>query len=497
MGEPLLCETVTGRTMDEVLRARDASTAEMVEVRLDGVDRPDGAAAVAGRRRPIIVTCRPRWEGGRFDGSEEERQRVLVDAFRSGAEFVDVEAQASFVPEIARMRRGDRGLVLSRHFFEAVPVDLEGIARAMRARGAEVIKLAVQVERVSDLLPLFDLGARLSCEERADDTGHVLIGMGACGVPSRILGQRLGNRWIYAGDGVAPGQLPLCRLTDEFHVRRIGTHTQVFGVTGRPVQHSLSPVMHNAGFAALGMDAVYLPLEAASAEDFVHFARAIGLRGASITAPFKVDMLSHVTVLDPVAQRVGAINTLVVDGDRWYGANTDVDGFLTPLAGRMRLRGTRAAILGAGGAARAVAVALGQQGAQVTVCARREEAAADVARLAGSSRTSALPPAPGSWDVLINTTPIGSPAQPGNPMAGQPLTGEIVFDLIYRPADTLLLAQARAEGCLVIGGLEMLVGQAERQFQLWTGERPPAGLFERVAGQALAGAASRAAEGLS
>src|SRR5690606_19460579 len=105
--------------------------------------------------------------------------------------------------------------------------------------------------------------------------------------------------------------------------------------------------------------------------------------------------------------------------------------------------------------------------------------------------------APGSWDVLINTTPVGSPGSPGNPMAGQPLTGEIVFDLIYVPAETELLAQARAEGCMVIGGLEMLVAQAERQFQLWTGEDPPTGLFSRVASRALAASVPLAQEGIS
>lgn len=471
--------------MDEIRRARDASAADMVEVRIDGVADPDAAAAVEGRRRPVIVTCRPRWEGGRFDGSEEERCRLLADAVRAGAEFVDVEAQASFVPEIARMRRRDRGLVLSRHFFGEPPADLAGVAGAMRARGAEVIKLAFEARRLMDVVPLFPLADQLSREAADGETGHVLIAMGPAGVPSRILGRRLRSRWIYAGQAAAPGQLPVKRLVDEFHIRRVPPDAQLFGVAGRPVMHSLSPVMHNAGFAALGIPAVYLPLEAETVDDFVAFARAMGLRGASITAPFKVGMLDHVTVLDPMAQRVGAINTLVVEDGRWYGANTDVEGFLAPLAGRMRLRGTRAAVLGAGGAARAVAVALARQGAQVTICARKPEAAVAVAKLAGDARVSALPPVPGSWDVLVNTTPVGSAAAPGDPMEGQRLTGEIVFDLIYAPAETALLAHARAEGCMVIGGLEMLVAQAERQFQLWTGEPPPAGLFQRVAAQAL------------
>jgi shikimate dehydrogenase len=191
-------------------------------------------------------------------------------------------------------------------------------------------------------------------------------------------------------------------------------------------------------------------------------------------------MLSRVDEVDEIGSRVGAINTLVVRDGRWLGANTDVEGFLTPLAGRIQLKGARVAVLGAGGAARGVALAVGQQGAAVTVCARREEEAADVAALAGGV-AGTWPPRPGSWDVLVNTTTCGSQGRDDDPMAGVSLDGEIVFDLIYVPADTPLLRHARNEGCLTIGGIEMLIAQAERQFELWTGQRPPAGLFRAAA----------------
>jgi shikimate dehydrogenase len=191
-------------------------------------------------------------------------------------------------------------------------------------------------------------------------------------------------------------------------------------------------------------------------------------------------MLSRVDQMDAVAQRVGAVNTLISRDGRWFGANTDVDGFLAPLAGRMALKSTRATILGAGGAARAVAVALGTQGASVTVCARSIEAAREVAKLA-SGRAGAWPPRPGSWDVLVNATSCGTEGRDDDPMDGIALDGEIVFDLVYAPSETPLIRHARDEGCLTIGGIEMLVAQAERQFELWTGQRPPAGLFSAAA----------------
>lgn len=472
-----LCVTVTGRTMDEVRRARDAASgADIVEVRLDGVDRPDAAGALEGRLRPVIVTCRPQWEGGAFTGCEEDRRRILLEAVAAGAEFVDVELRATFAAELIRLRRG-RGVITSMHLFGTEPVDVVERTRSLRSTGAEVVKLAMEVDSLCRTLPLFDLAAR--SDPGADGQDHVLIAMGPRGVHTRVLASRLKNRWTYAGNELAPGQIAPARMLHEFRFRRIRPDADLYGVAGSPVGHSLSPAMHNAGFAHAGVNAAYLALDAADVDDFVTFARALHLRGASITAPLKVTMMDHVDECDALAREVGAINTLIVTGGRWIGANTDVAGFLAPLKGRMALRGTRAAVLGAGGAARAVAVALQREGAHVQICARRHDRARAVARLVGVE-SGTFPPPAGSWDVLVNATASGSGAGEESLMAGIRLDGEIVFDLVYSPAVTPLIAQARAAGCWTIGGIEMLIAQAERQFEIWTGAPPPAGLFRQA-----------------
>ena len=476
MTQTLLCVTVTGQTMCDVRRARDSACgADLIEVRLDGVSDLDVAGALEGRRRPVVITCRPTWEGGCFDGSEEERRRILESAVALGAEFIDVEAVAACAPDIIRARRG-RGVVVSMHRPAASEPDLPALYRTLRSMGAEISKLALMAPTLSATLPLFDLADSAV----AQPPSHVLVAMGPSGVPARLLAARLRNRWTFAGDGIAPGQLPLDRVLREFHFRRIRSDSAVYGVAGSPVGHSLSPAMHNAGFAAAGLNATYLPFETSSAEDFVRCARRLGLRGASITSPLKVAMMGYMDDVDPLARRVGAINTIVTRDNRWIGANTDVAGFLAPLSGRIALKGIRAAVLGAGGAARAVAVALSHEGASVTICARRPEAAREIAQLVGGT-VGTFPPRAGSWDVLVNATPAGSETDPANPIAGAPLDGEIVFDLVYAPAETQLLADARAAGCMPIGGLEMLIAQAERQFELWTGQRPSAGLFQTAA----------------
>jgi len=196
MNPSLLCETVTGATMAELVAARDATAADMVELRLDGVAEPDVAHALQNRRTPTIVTCRPRWEGGRFDGSEEERGRLLAEALARGAEYVDVEWRAGFDDLI---REHAPRVVVSSHDFVGVPDDLCARARAMRATGAAVIKVAITASRLSDTLPLLDI---------AKGGDAVVIGMGDAGVPSRLLAARFGSRWTYGGHGVAPGQVP-------------------------------------------------------------------------------------------------------------------------------------------------------------------------------------------------------------------------------------------------------------------------------------------------
>jgi 3-dehydroquinate dehydratase/shikimate dehydrogenase len=479
---PKICVTVTAPSMAELRAKRDqVAGADLIELRLDGVRDPDAAGALAGRRTPAIVTCRPEWEGGRFAGSEEERLRILQAALDAGAEYVDVEFRADSKALIARS--GGARVIVSSHDFDTFPADLPSRASAMRATGAEVVKIAVKAERLADCIRLLELGASMGSGSR------VLIAMGARGIASRVLAGRFGSAWTYAGALGDIGQVTPEALANDFRFRAIGQSTHVFGLAGSPVGHSVSPAMHNAAFAAAGLDAVYLPCDAADADDFVAFARGIGLRGASVTIPFKVALRDRITQVDDAARRIGAINTIRVEDDgRWSGRNTDADGFLAPLRARdLRLRGTRASILGAGGSARAVAVALASAGAAVTVHARNPEKAAAVAQVASAS-VGPLPPARGSWDLLVNCTPVGMhPNADATPIARDLLSGGIVYDLVYNPERTRLLCDAATAGCTTIGGLDMLVAQAEEQFRWWTGERPRPGVMHAAASKRLSG----------
>lgn len=478
MTSSLLCETVIGATMGELTAARDAAVvADMVEVRLDGVRDLDVAQALHGWHVPVIATCRPVWEGGRFDGSEEERRDVLARALVLGAAYVDIEWRAGF-DELIRAN-GSR-VVVSSHDFAGVPDDLGTRARAMRSTGAGLIKVAVTAARLSDTLPLLDI---------AKGGDAVVIGMGDAGVASRLLASRFGSRWTYAGSGIAPGQVLAARMVDQFRFRAVGPRTTLYGVVGDNVMHSVSPAMHNAACAAAGLDAVYVPFGAADFADFLVFANAMGIEGASVTIPFKLDALEAAVGSDDLTRRVGAANTIRRARGGWEATNTDVAGFLEPLgplwdAGLLgadvQVR-PRVSVLGAGGAARAVIVALASKDARVTVHARRGERAQALAASLGVN-AGPWPPMAGSWDLLVNCTSLGSASAPDlSPLPDGAFNGRLVYDLTYRQGESPLVREARCAGLRTLDGLPMLVAQAERQFEWWTGRRPAPGVMGAVA----------------
>jgi shikimate dehydrogenase len=222
----------------------------------------------------------------------------------------------------------------------------------------------------------------------------------------------------------------------------------------------------------------------------------MGFEGASVTIPFKLDALHAAETRDPVAVSVGAANTLRRLHQAWEAANTDVEGFLAPLDARnpRGLDGLRAVVLGAGGSARAVVAGLAARGVHTAIAARRPEQAAEVAAAHGIE-VAPWPPAPGSWDVLVNCTPLGGARRRGeSPMAGATLDGRLVYDLTYGDGDSALIADARRAGCAVLDGLPMLVAQAERQFEWWTGQRPAPGVMRAAAWAASGRAEDRAVD---
>jgi shikimate dehydrogenase len=316
----------------------------------------------------------------------------------------------------------------------------------------------------------------------------VAIAMGPLGALTRLLGGRFDAPLTYASPGpglaAAPGQIPAADLAMLYRVRAISTKTQVYGVLGQEVQGSLSPILHNNAFAARGLDAVYVPLQAEALAPFVQALPTFGLSGFSVTRPYKVEILKHLSEVDEGAAQSGSVNTVCVRADgSLSGSTSDGLGVVAPLRKRVELKGRQVVILGAGGAARSAALALVKRGARVCVLARRREQAGEVGAAVGCEHGSLSGLPNRGWDVLINATPVGAAPDAEATPVPRPLLrgGSVVFDMVYTPLETRLLREARANGCTGIDGLEMLVAQAAAQFETWTGLEAPVDLMRDAA----------------
>lgn len=459
--------------------------ADLFEIRGDQVAELDLAAVHRARTRPLLFTCRP---GGRV--SAERRRELLLQVVGQGVEYVDIEDDAGW-PEINAAKSG-RGLVVSHHDFESTPADLDGIYRRAKQQGADIVKIAVTPRSVADVGRLLALARGV--RERSD-VPLMAIGMGPLGIVTRVIGGRYGAPFTYACPDVdsaaGPGQIPAQTMAESYRVRDVGPGTQVYGVLGAAVTHSLSPAMHNAAFAAHGVDGVYVPLQANSLEAFMNALPNLDLAGFSVTRPYKAVIVPHLHEVEKQAARCGSVNTVTVTDGKLIGSTTDGAGVVLPLCARLDLAGQRILILGAGGAARSAAFALCAEQSHVTVCARRAEAAAAVASGVGCGHMAWASRSTGAWDILINATPLGSREEPDtSPLAAEHhRSGTIVFDMVYDPLETRLLREARAADCTTIDGLEMLAAQAAAQFHTWTAVKPSVELMRGAAlGHVSAGA---------
>jgi len=433
-----------------------------------------------------IATCRRTTAGGLFRGSVQQQIDVLLAAVRAGCGWVDIEMESVLRGGSAIVRRFRPAKVLvSYHNYQRTP-PLSPIYRRLARLPVQIVKIASYARLLSDNLRIY----RLLRNHRARTPRLLALALGAAGIPSRVLALKWGCPFIYSAASnhqpVASGQLPAEIMRSVYHVERLDRRTRLFGIVGSHASLSLSPAMHNAAFQAKRVNAVYIPCETTRLSDFVAFANALGFQGFSVTMPFKRAIIPRLDWVDPLALRIGACNTVAVQQGKWMGWNTDAAAVVEVLTKRLRLAGSRVLVLGAGGAARAAAYALRAEGAEVFVAARREVAAH---RLAKSTSARVIP-----WgtcegldmDTVINATPVGmAPQVDAVPIDLARLRVRVVFDMVYYPVETRLLAEARRRGLTAISGLEMLVSQGARQFEIWTGRTAPRALMEQAVRQAL------------
>ena len=513
MNNGKICVSVCAETADEFIEKikRAAEIADVIELRFDSLKKEDFCYNQLEKAEKVhnriyneilnlnfasntIQTFRPSHQGGFRDVSKKER----TEFWNSGCDGTGADVEEDIAEEVLAWLYEPR--ICSHHDFEETPVNLIKLFESVQKTvlTTDIVKIAVQTIEITDSLSVWKLLKNAESENKE----LIPIAMGEAGKWTRILGLAFGSPITYAslesGNETAPGQISAKDLIEVYRVKELNEQTEIYGIIGNPVSHSLSPYMHNAAFKHHNLNAVYIPFEVQSLDEFIKRmvrpeTREIdwNLKGFSVTIPHKEAIMKHLDVIDIDAERIGAVNTVKIIDGKLHGFNTDADGFIEPLRNSYGdLKDANVGIIGNGGATRACVYALKKDDANVMVFGRTVEKARKLANhfkvescefKYGENNFSDL-------DILVNTTPLGMKDSFENQT---PATAEqiknlhIVYDLVYNPLETLFLREAKSVDVPTIGGLAMLVAQGMKQFEIWTDLDAPMQVMSRAALQRL------------
>jgi 3-dehydroquinate dehydratase/shikimate dehydrogenase len=462
-----------------------------LEFRLDYLNDPHkGAEQIRGflEQFPdciLVATCRRHQNRGKFNGSIEEQLAVLDGAVRHGAHAIDVEIEtAEAAPERLSAFRGRAQVILSYHNFEATP-PMDTIVNRMLRITADAYKVVTTARKPSDNVRV------LAAAKALPKHRMVVLAMGELGFPTRVLSPVFGGIYSYAAplssEGTAAGQVSAKYLRHLYRVEKLTKAAKIYGVIADPVRHSISPVVHNRAFQARRLDAVYLPflVSPAHLRDFFSMADKLPLAGFSVTLPHKQKIIRYLDVVEPLARRIGAVNTVWRKSGKWRGTNTDAAGVTEPLGRLLRLPKSSVLIVGNGGAARSAACALSDAGAKIALVGRNADRVRALAKVCGAEPLLREHLNARHFDAVVHATPLGMFPHVKECFFNGTIPGEVVFDMVYNPLETELAKRAREQGKTVVPGVEMFIEQAVRQFEIWTGDTAPKAVMSKAAAEAL------------
>ena len=496
MGRPLVCLTLTGKTLAQNLAMieRYREFIDIVELRADFLDEDERLYVrkfpkMAGL--PCILTIRRKIDGGQYVDGEASRTILFARALA----FVDEDKQKNFeyidfeedfrVPSLqeATLAFGIK-IIRSVHSMDKPVENIAERLEKLRTTSLEIPKIAFMPRTLDDVTNLFKEASALK------DDNHILLAMGPLGVPSRILSARLGNYLTFTSPAETSGNteklfhIDPVTLSETYHFKSLTKDTELYGITGWPLNATSSPAIHNGGYIKHNMNAVYIPVRAEKVEQAVSFADCLGMKGLSVTVPHKEQVLRFVQGMEDKVNDVGACNTIVRQEDGWMAYNTDAAGFsraLMEFVGGKSLAGRRVAIIGAGGAARAVAYAVKKLHGRACIFNRTVPKAKALAQQFGfryaSLGSESLFMLRHYNSIIIQTTSkgmnqTGAPSEENDPLYFYDFSGrEMLFDLVYVPSSTPVMVRAALAGCPVCNGYNMLKYQGYEQFELFTGQK--------------------------
>ena len=453
----MICVTIgRGRhsSLTEEWEAAAKAGTDVVELRMDCLRRdPDLKRILKQRPTPMVITIRRGVDGGLWRGNEEKRLQLLREAIAMGVDYVDLEEDiAGKIRRFGKTRR-----IVSYHNLKSTPADIQDIAEKLEDLDPDIVKVATTATTLAEASRVLHLGV----------TGKfptIPIAMGEIGVFTRMLGAKFGAPFTYAGFNpervFAVGMPEYPVLKKDYLYNQIDSKTEIYGVIGDPIEQSLSPAVHNAGFRHLGLNKVLVPFQVPGGELETFFRELmwLELKGCSVTIPHKEAILPLLQQKEGAAERTGSCNTVVFDTDgRRIGYNTDYRAAMESLEAAMGGSGgedeassplldKQVLILGAGGVARSIAFGLMRRGAHLTITNRHDERATSLAEEVGCRMVTWSQRATIIADVIVNCTPVGMHPHVDDtplPPAAFPRPGIVLFDTIYHPENTMLLKLAR------------------------------------------------------
>lgn len=482
MNDGKICVSVCAKTADELIEQikKAEELADVIEIRFDCLNESEfdclnvrSSQEVFNKifrekfKKTILQTFRPKEQGGVRNLTEEERAHF----WSMGCEIDWADCEEDFIENSFYWLWDKR--ICSYHDFEKSPDNLVKIYERLKATEADVIKIAVQTDDITDSIPIWQLLKRAKTENKE----IIPIAMGESGKWTRILGLAHGAFMTYASldsdKETAPGQVTAKDLIETYRAKELDETTDVYGILGSNTGVSLSPLIHNTAFKFHKLNSVFVPFQVNNLDEFITRivkpeTREVELnfKGFSVTIPHKQNIIKHLDYIDETAEKIGAVNTVKIIDGKLHGFNTDALGFIEPLKKVYgELNGVKVAILGVGGAARACVYALEQVGAEITVFNR---AKIQDSKFKNQNFSD--------FDILVNSTPLGmkGKAEGVTPVSTEQLKGiKLVYDLVYVPQETEFIKQAKNLNIPTLGGLEMLLTQANEQQRIWTGLEMP------------------------
>ncbi|XP_030521171.1 bifunctional 3-dehydroquinate dehydratase/shikimate dehydrogenase, chloroplastic-like isoform X2 [Rhodamnia argentea] len=499
-GLTMVCAPIMGESVDQAIdQMHKAKTqgADVVEVRLDCIKHfqahQDLEIILKNKPLPVIIVYRPKCEGGLYEGDEMARLEALRSALKLGADYVDFELKVAsdVISKQNRLQCGGTKVIVSCFLDGATPSEeeLSNLAARMQATGADIVKVVTSASNITELARLFHL---LSYSQMP----VVAYSVGERGLISQLLSPKFGGTLVYGSiEGKAiPGLPTLESLRKAYKVEYIDSGTKIFGLISKPVGHSKGPILHNPTFRHMNFNGLYVPMFVDDLKEFFQVYSTSDFAGFSVGFPYKEAVVQFCDEVHPLAQSIGAVNTIVrrpSDG-KLIGYNTDCEASVTAIEDALQecrcingkqslvspLAGREFVLVGAGGAGRALAFGAKIRGARIIIFDIDFERAKILANaVSGEARPLGDLPyfQPEKGSVLANATPIGMHPNKDRVPVSEASLGvfQLVFDAVYTPRKTTLLKGAEAAGAIIVSGVEMFLRQAIGQFNLFTGGEAP------------------------